>query len=109
MELNEFLACYREAFGEKAHLPLLFGYSDTPVAQTAKIGGCFFKGLQMVREGTPVSLNADVIGCGGGKLYTGFRSPRNTSRRPKWSPTMSRAWKCHAPPRVSSTSSGWTR
>ena len=72
MELNEFLACYREAFGEKAHLPLLFGYSDTPVAQTAKIGGCFFKGLQMVREGTPVSLNADVIGCGGGKLYTGF-------------------------------------
>ena len=72
MELNEFLACYREAFGEKAHLPLLFGYSDTPVAQTTKIGGCFFKGLQMVREGTPVSLNADVIGCGGGKLYTGF-------------------------------------
>ena len=72
MELNEFLACYREAFGENAQLPLLFGYSDTPVAQTAKIGGCFFKGLQAVREGTPVSLNADAIGCGGGKLYTGF-------------------------------------
>ncbi|MBP5509234.1 MAG: DUF169 domain-containing protein, partial [Prevotella sp.] len=32
----------------------------------------FFKGLQAAREGTPVSLSVDVIGCGGGKLYTGF-------------------------------------
>ena len=72
MELKEFLACYREAFGENAQLPLLFGYSDTPVAQTAKIGGCFFKGLQAAREGTPVALSTEVIGCGDGKLYTGF-------------------------------------
>jgi hypothetical protein len=72
MELKEFIESYREAFGENAQLPLLFGYSDTPVAQTAKIGGCFFKGLQAAREGTPLSLNAEVIGCGGGKLYTGF-------------------------------------
>ena len=72
MELKEFIQSYREAFGENAQLPLLFGYSDTPVAQTAKIGGCFFKGLQTAREGTPVALSVDVIGCGGGKLYTGF-------------------------------------
>ena len=72
MELKEFIKSYREAFGEKAQLPLLFGYSDEPVAPTAKIGGCFFKGLQAAREGTPVSLSAEVIGCGGGKLYTGF-------------------------------------
>ena len=72
MDLKEFIEKYREAFGENAQLPLLFGYSDEPVAQTAKIGGCFFKGLQEAREGTPLSLNADVIGCGGGKLYTGF-------------------------------------
>ena len=72
MELKEFIESYREAFGENAQLPLLFGYSDTPVAQTAKIGGCFFKGLQAAREGTPISLSVDVIGCGGGKLYTGF-------------------------------------
>ena len=72
MELKEFIESYREAFGENAQLPLLFGYSDTPMAQTAKIGGCFFKGLQTAREGMPVSLNADIIGCGGGKLYTGF-------------------------------------
>ena len=72
MDLKGFIENYREAFGENAQLPLLFGYSDEPVAQTAKIGGCFFKGLQEAREGTPLSLNADVIGCGGGKLYTGF-------------------------------------
>lgn len=72
MELKEFIESYREAFGDSAQLPLLFGYSDTPVAETAKIGGCFFKGLQTAREGMPVSLNADIIGCGGGKLYTGF-------------------------------------
>ena len=72
MELKEFIKSYQEAFGVKAQLPLLFGYSDVPVAHTAKIGGCFFKGLQQAREGTPISLSVDVIGCGGGKLYTGF-------------------------------------
>jgi len=72
MELKAFIESYRDAFGEGAQLPLLFGYSDTPVVQTAKIGGCFFKGLQTAREGTPVALSAEVIGCGGGKLYTGF-------------------------------------
>lgn len=72
MDLNSFIESYREAFGENAQLPLLFGYSDQAMADTAKIGGCFFKGLQAAREGTPVSLSAEVIGCGGGKLYTGF-------------------------------------
>ena len=72
MNIKEFIQNYREAFGEKSQLPLLFGYSDKPIADTEMIGGCFFKGLQAARDGQPVSLSADVIGCGGGKLYTGF-------------------------------------
>ena len=72
MDIKEFLLNYRQAFGSKASLPLLFGYSDKPIANTEKIGGCFFKGLQAGRDGQPVSLSADVIGCGGGKLYIGF-------------------------------------
>lgn len=72
MELQEFINNYTEAFGSQAQLPLLFGYSDKAIANTEKIGGCFFKGLQVAREGTPVSLSVDVIGCGGGKLYTRF-------------------------------------
>ncbi len=72
MDIKSFIQNYREAFGSQAPLPLLFGYSDQPVAQTEKIGGCFFKGLLQAKEGQPVSLSAEVIGCGGGKLYTGF-------------------------------------
>ena len=72
MTTQDFIALFQEAFGKKVQLPLLFGYSDKPIASTEKIGGCFFKGLQAAREGTPVSLSAEVIGCGGGKLYTGF-------------------------------------
>lgn len=72
MRIEEFIENYREAFGGTAQLPLLFGYSDSPVAATERIGGCFFKGLQAARDGLPVSLSAEVIGCGGGKLYTGF-------------------------------------
>ena len=72
MDTQHFIQDYREAFGPKVALPLLFGYSDQPVAATEKIGGCFFKGLQAARDGMPVSLSAEVIGCGGGKLYTGF-------------------------------------
>ena len=67
-----FINNYREAFGEKASLPVVFYYSDQPIAQTEKINGCFFKGMEAVRNGQPISLNAEVIGCGGGKLYTGF-------------------------------------
>lgn len=72
MTCKEFTALFREAFGEKAVLPLVFWYDDTAIAATEKIGGCFFKGLDEVRKGRPVSLNADAIGCGGGKFYTGF-------------------------------------
>lgn len=72
MDTFTFIENYRKAFGEHVPLPILFFYSDMPLAETEKIGGCFFKGLQRVREGIPVSLNADIIGCGGGKFYTGF-------------------------------------
>ncbi len=71
-DIKIFIENYREAFGETAQLPLIFGYSDIAIAETKIIGGCFFKGLQEAREGNGVSLSVDVIGCGGGKLYTGF-------------------------------------
>jgi len=72
MEVKIFIDNYREAFGEKAELPIVFWYSDTSLADIEKINGCFFKGLKTVREGNPISLNAEVIGCGGGKFYTAF-------------------------------------
>ena len=58
MELKEFIESYREAFGENAQLPLLFGYSNEPVAPTAKIGGCFFKPmlLQVININTEKAI-----------------------------------------------------
>ena len=72
MDIKQFIENYREAFGEAAELPVLFRYSDTALNKTEKINGCFLKCMQDVRAGVPVSLNAEVIGCGGGKFYTGF-------------------------------------
>lgn len=72
MDIHAFITNYREAFGEGAELPIAFWYSDKLEGETEKINGCFFKGMQQVREGKTISLNADVIGCGGGKFYTGF-------------------------------------
>lgn len=72
MDIATFITNYREAFGAQAPLPLLFAYSDTPLATTGKVGGCFFKQLNTARRGILVSLNADNIGCGGGRFYTGF-------------------------------------
>ena len=51
---------YREAFGERAELPIAFWYSDKQESETDKIGGCFFKGLQQVREGKPCLLYTSI-------------------------------------------------
>jgi hypothetical protein len=72
MEVSIFINNFREAFGEAVELPIVFWYSDIPVADTEKINGCFFKGLKTVQQGSPISLSVSTIGCGGGKFYTGF-------------------------------------
>lgn len=72
MDIQTFILNFKEAFGATAELPLVFWYSDTVEGETGKINGCFFKGMKAVREGSIISLNADYIGCGGGKFYTGF-------------------------------------
>lgn len=72
MDIHTFIINYREAFGEHVELPIAFRYSDKLEQSTEKINGCFFKGMQRVRDGQTISLSCDTIGCGGGKLYTGF-------------------------------------
>ncbi len=72
MKIKEFIDGFREAFGDEAGLPVVFWYSGDGPYPTEKIPGCFFKAFDTVRAGTPVSLGVETIGCGGGKLYTGF-------------------------------------
>jgi uncharacterized protein (DUF169 family) len=92
MEIKTFINNYREAFGEMAELPVAFWYSNTKIADTPKIGGCFFKDINTVRKGDTMSLNAENIGCGGGKFYTGFtampdRVPNFVSLKEKYKKT----------------------
>lgn len=72
MEVDVFIHNYREAFGESAELPIVFWYSDEPVATPVKVNGCLFKAMASVRAGSPISVNEETLGCGGGKFYTGF-------------------------------------
>ena len=67
-----FISKFTNAFGPAVELPVAFYYSDEPEGLNEKVGGCFFKSFGRVREGQAVSFSADTIGCGGGKLYTGF-------------------------------------
>lgn len=92
MEIQTFIQNFKEAFGDNAELPIVFWYSDNPEGQMEKINGCFFKGMKTVREGTTISLNAENIGCGGGKFYTGFtempeRVPTFVSLKEKYKQT----------------------
>lgn len=72
MDIQTFISNYQEAFGMQAELPITFWYSDRLEAPTEKVNGCLFKCMKLVREGKRVSLNAETMGCGGGKFYTGF-------------------------------------
>ena len=71
MDKELFIENYRNAFGDY-ELPVVFWYSDQPVATPEKMRGCFMGQLKLAREGKFVSLSTDEITCPGGKVYTGF-------------------------------------
>ena len=72
MNVSEFVSLYREAFGEKAQLPLAFWYDDAPAGECKNANGCMFKRLAVARTGTVVSFDEQTIFCPGAKLYAGF-------------------------------------
>lgn len=72
MDNKQFIADYREAFGEVAALPIAFWHSDRPVAKPETVNGCFFPAFEKVREGQAVCFDATTMKCGGGKFYCGL-------------------------------------
>ena len=72
MTVKEFLEKYRQAFGEKAPLPIAFGYSNTPTSEIRSIPKCLVGSISNVRHGDSLTLSADNVICGGGGLYTAF-------------------------------------
>ena len=56
MNITEFIATYREAFGDAAPLPVAFGYSDTPASEVGSVPRCMIGAISKVREGIPLTL-----------------------------------------------------
>ena len=54
--------------GRTASCILVFGHAGRNGGKNKWL----FKGMKTAREGGIISLNAETIGCGGGKFYTGF-------------------------------------
>ena len=72
MDNRQFVEDYKEAFGEKATLPIAFWHSDTPVAVPEPVNGCFFPVFEKVRDGQSVCFDSTTMKCGGGKFYCGL-------------------------------------
>ena len=72
MEIKEFTTAFREAFGAAAPLPIVFSYSHTPAAAVGRIPRCMVGAIRAVCDGGPLTLSADNVLCGGGRLYTAF-------------------------------------
>ena len=72
MTVKGFIEKYRQAFGEKAPLPIAFGYSDTPVSEIRSVPKCLVSSISNVRHGNSLTLSAENVICGGGGLNTAF-------------------------------------
>jgi uncharacterized protein (DUF169 family) len=72
---EDFLKKWKKYFGE-AELPITFYYTDEEDrAQSVKVPSghqCVIGVLSRVRRGTPLYLNGETVGCGGGKRCLGF-------------------------------------
>lgn len=73
MRINEFIAKFREAFGDAAPLPIAIGYSNEPVAEIKRQPKCLVGAISRVRSGESLTLAEENVICGGGGLYTAFR------------------------------------
>lgn len=72
MKPIEFTGEYLKYFGEKAPLPIAVRYSDVPESSGKLIPGCMFKQFHRAYRGETVTLSAETLECGGGKLYLGL-------------------------------------
>ncbi len=72
---DNFINLWTEYF-EGADLPLVFYYTDDAEGQdrveSSSLHRCLIGNLAKVRKGTTLCLDADSIGCAGGRRYLGF-------------------------------------
>ena len=70
--VQKFLQQYKEAFGDAAPLPIVFGYSHAAATEVHKVPRCMIGAIRKVCNGEALTLTADNVLCGGGSLYTRF-------------------------------------
>jgi len=70
--IQMFLQKFKEAFGNTAPLPIAFGYSHVPATEIKKVPRCMIGAIRKVCDGEILTLSADNVLCGGGRLYTAF-------------------------------------
>ena len=70
--IQKFIESYIKAFGTAAPLPIAFGYSNEACSAIGKIPRCMVGAIRNVCEGEPLTLCAENVSCGGGRLYTAF-------------------------------------
>jgi len=77
---EEFMAKWKKYFGT-AELPIAFYYTDrddcAEKEKTPSGHQCVIEVMSRVRKGSPLYLNGETIGCGGGKRCLGFPSETN--------------------------------
>ncbi len=70
--IKKFVQKYKEAFGEQVALPIAFAYSQEALVPDCKVPRCMIGAISNVRNGSPLTLSAKNVLCGGGSVYTGF-------------------------------------
>lgn len=73
MTPQQFIVQFREAFGEKAPLPIALWYDNTAVTTDCRVPRCMIGAIRKVCEGNALTLTEENVQCGGGGLYTAFR------------------------------------
>lgn len=71
MTTSEFVASFKEAFGDNVQLPVAFSFSDTPLTEPKEGLRCLVGVFPKVRKGSPVTLADKFLTCGGGMVYMG--------------------------------------
>ena len=73
MTPKEFVAKFREAFGDVAPMPIAFWYGAEAVNPESRVPRCMIGAIRKVCNGSPLTLTTENVQCGGGGLYTAFR------------------------------------
>ncbi len=69
---QKFIELWKKFF-DNAELPITFYYTDEARrAETTNAGRCLIATLLRVRNGEPICLGAETLGCLGGRKYLGF-------------------------------------